>query len=161
MVDCWATARVVPAVQEKYVRGAYTYPSFGAEEGDRAALAAPVAGRLFFAGEATNESINPCMQVGRTGVGAGGRRVAWRWLERGVDRLQARAAGWQGVSHAGGRGRAGRGGAGQGGARRGGEGSNCGVAGRIACLAKRGIADAARQLCANTGRGEQVPGVLA
>lgn len=42
--------------------GAYTYPTLGAEAGDRAALAAPVAGKLFFAGEATNEDCNPCMQ---------------------------------------------------------------------------------------------------
>ncbi|KXZ54086.1 hypothetical protein GPECTOR_5g191 [Gonium pectorale] len=48
--------------QDPYIRGAYTYPSLGAELGDRAALGAPVAGRLFFAGEATNESVNPCIQ---------------------------------------------------------------------------------------------------
>ncbi|EFJ44139.1 amine oxidase-like protein [Volvox carteri f. nagariensis] len=47
---------------EPFVRGAYSYPSLGAELGDRAALASPVAGRLFFAGEATNEAINPCIQ---------------------------------------------------------------------------------------------------
>ncbi|KAG2490106.1 hypothetical protein HYH03_011412 [Edaphochlamys debaryana] len=47
--------------KEPYALGAYTYPSLGAELGDRAALGAPV-GRLFFAGEHCNESINPCMQ---------------------------------------------------------------------------------------------------
>jgi hypothetical protein len=35
----------------------------GAEPGDRAALGAPVAGTLFFAGEATHPAVNPCMQV--------------------------------------------------------------------------------------------------
>ncbi len=78
------------AIQEKYVRGAYTYPSFGAEEGDRAALAAPVAGRLFFAGEATNESINPCMQVRGTGW-TGGERGGLHG--GGWGGLRARAAG--------------------------------------------------------------------
>lgn len=48
--------------KEKYVRAGYTYPSLGAEEGDREQLAAPVAGTLFFAGEATNTNLNPCVQ---------------------------------------------------------------------------------------------------
>ena len=34
----------------------------GAHVGDREALAAPVAGTLFFAGEATHPAINPCIQ---------------------------------------------------------------------------------------------------
>jgi hypothetical protein len=51
------------SAQDPHVRGAYTYPTRGAELGDRAALAAPVANALFFAGEATNEAINPCIQV--------------------------------------------------------------------------------------------------
>lgn len=48
--------------KERYVRGGYTYPSLGAEAGDREALAAPVGSVLFWAGEATNTSINPCIQ---------------------------------------------------------------------------------------------------
>eukprot|EP00878_Enallax_costatus_P027136 GHUV01029188.1.p1 GENE.GHUV01029188.1~~GHUV01029188.1.p1 ORF type:complete len:433 (+),score=137.10 GHUV01029188.1:367-1665(+) len=36
--------------REEYIGGAYTFPSYGAEDGDRQALAAPVAGTLFFAG---------------------------------------------------------------------------------------------------------------
>lgn len=36
--------------REPWVGGAYSYPSYGAHEGDRDALAAPVAGTLFFAG---------------------------------------------------------------------------------------------------------------
>lgn len=35
----------------------------GAQVGDREALAAPVAGSLFFAGEATHPAINPCLQM--------------------------------------------------------------------------------------------------
>ncbi|KAG2437442.1 hypothetical protein HXX76_006092 [Chlamydomonas incerta] len=54
--------QIVDWSQEKYVGGAYSYPTLGAEAGDRAALAAPVAGKLFFAGEATNEDCNPCIQ---------------------------------------------------------------------------------------------------
>ena len=37
--------------------------SAGAEAGDREALAAPVAGTVFFAGEATHTAVNPCMQA--------------------------------------------------------------------------------------------------
>lgn len=48
--------------KEKYVQGAYTYPTHGAESGDREAVARPVAGKLFFAGEATHPGINPCVQ---------------------------------------------------------------------------------------------------
>lgn len=48
--------------KEKYIQGAYTYPTHGAEAGDRDALARPVAGRLFFAGEATHPGVNPCVQ---------------------------------------------------------------------------------------------------
>jgi monoamine oxidase len=47
----------------EWVGGAYSYPTFGAEAGDREALAAPVAGALFFAGEATHPDVNPCMQA--------------------------------------------------------------------------------------------------
>lgn len=49
--------------KEEWVGAAYSYPSLGAELGDREALAAPVGGTLFFAGEATHTSINPCMQA--------------------------------------------------------------------------------------------------
>jgi monoamine oxidase len=56
-------AHVVDWSKEAYVLGAYTYPSLGVEDGDREALAAPVAGTLFFAGEATHVAVNPCMQA--------------------------------------------------------------------------------------------------
>lgn len=37
--------------QEPYVGGAYSYPTLGVQDGDRDALAAPVAGTVFFAGK--------------------------------------------------------------------------------------------------------------
>ena len=50
-----AAAVALPQVcdwsKEPYVRGAYTYPTLGAELGDRELLAAPVAGTIFFAGK--------------------------------------------------------------------------------------------------------------
>ncbi|KAG1670019.1 hypothetical protein FOA52_011175 [Chlamydomonas sp. UWO 241] len=55
-------SRVVDWSKEKYVGGAYTYPTLGAELGDRAALAAPVSGTVFFAGEASSLALNPCIQ---------------------------------------------------------------------------------------------------
>mmetsp|Transcript_16926 Transcript_16926/g.36620 ORF Transcript_16926/g.36620 Transcript_16926/m.36620 type:complete len:442 (+) Transcript_16926:98-1423(+) len=60
--DALAQYQVVDWSKERWVRGAYTYPTLGAELGDREALAAPLAGTLFFAGEATSISINPCIQ---------------------------------------------------------------------------------------------------
>lgn len=39
---------------DPFSRGSYTYPRIGGRAGDRQLLAAPVAGRLFFAGEATH-----------------------------------------------------------------------------------------------------------
>lgn len=58
----YAKSMVVDWSKEQWVRGAYTYPTLGAELGDREALAAPVNGCVFFAGEATNTNLNPCMQ---------------------------------------------------------------------------------------------------
>lgn len=46
----YVKAHVFDWSREEWVGGAYTFPSYGAEEGDRQALAAPVAGTLFFAG---------------------------------------------------------------------------------------------------------------
>jgi polyamine oxidase len=39
---------------DPYARGSFSYPAVGAKAEDRATLAAPVAARVFFAGEATN-----------------------------------------------------------------------------------------------------------
>ncbi|KAI8469401.1 MAG: amine oxidase-like protein [Monoraphidium minutum] len=57
----------------EWVGGAYSFPSFGAEDGDRRALAAPVEGVLFFAGEAAHAAVNPCMQAA---LETGGRAAA-------------------------------------------------------------------------------------
>lgn len=59
----YVKAHIFDWAQEPYVGGAYSYPSMGAEDGDREALAAPVDGTVFFAGEATHTCINPCMQA--------------------------------------------------------------------------------------------------
>ena len=53
---------VVNWEQEAFVRGSYTYPSVNAH-GARSILAAPLEGRVFFAGEATHFGVNPCMQA--------------------------------------------------------------------------------------------------
>jgi len=47
---------------EPFIRGAYSYPTFGAKANDRAILGEPVGRSLFFAGEATHEGVNSCMQ---------------------------------------------------------------------------------------------------
>ncbi|KAF8072874.1 PAO3 [Scenedesmus sp. PABB004] len=61
--DSYVKAHVFDWAREPWVGGAYTFPSLGAEAGDRAALAAPVGRALFFAGEATHTAVNPCMQA--------------------------------------------------------------------------------------------------
>ncbi|KAK3272903.1 hypothetical protein CYMTET_18830 [Cymbomonas tetramitiformis] len=48
--------------KQKFIRGAYSFPTVGAA-GCREALAAPIGGRLFFAGEATHVGVNPCLQA--------------------------------------------------------------------------------------------------
>jgi len=60
--DLLADAAVVDWSQDPWVRGAYTYPTLGAEPGDREKYAAPVAGLVFFAGEGTHPTVNPCIQ---------------------------------------------------------------------------------------------------
>lgn len=57
-----ASSQICDWSKEHYVRGAYTYPTLGAELGDRELLAAPVQGTVFFAGEATSLALNPCIQ---------------------------------------------------------------------------------------------------
>lgn len=47
--------------KEQWVRGAYTYPTLHAEAHDREELSAPVEDCLFFAGEACNMDLNPCV----------------------------------------------------------------------------------------------------
>jgi monoamine oxidase len=48
--SAYVKAHIFDWAQEPYVGGAYSYPSLGAHDGDREALAAPVAGTVFFAG---------------------------------------------------------------------------------------------------------------
>lgn len=48
--------------KEPFIEGGYSSPSLGARAGDRALLAAPERGVLFFAGEHTHPGINPCLQ---------------------------------------------------------------------------------------------------
>jgi monoamine oxidase len=47
---------------EPFIRGAYSHPSVGGHLA-RGALAQPLLGRLFFAGEATHPGVNPCLQA--------------------------------------------------------------------------------------------------
>lgn len=55
----YVKAHIFDWAQEPYVGGAYSFPSLGAQDGDREALAAPVAGTIFFAGVYVRE----CMGV--------------------------------------------------------------------------------------------------
>lgn len=56
-------AHVVEWAAERWACGGYSHPSLGARPGDRDALAAPLDGTLFFAGEATHAGVNPCLQA--------------------------------------------------------------------------------------------------
>eukprot|EP00897_Mesotaenium_endlicherianum_P002621 jgi/Mesen1/2387/ME000157S01526 len=68
--SAFAGACIADWSKEPFTRGAYTHPTVGAD-GARDALGSPVAGRLFFAGEATHPGVNPCMQAALdTGVRA-------------------------------------------------------------------------------------------
>jgi hypothetical protein len=60
----FAKAVVFDWLKQEHSLGAYSFPSLGAEPGDREALAAPLPGNaVFFAGEATHPAVNPCMQA--------------------------------------------------------------------------------------------------
>jgi len=62
--DSLAKSAVFDWARQEHALGAYSFPSLGAEDGDREALAAPLpCGRVFFAGEATHGAVNPCMQA--------------------------------------------------------------------------------------------------
>ncbi|KAK9802009.1 hypothetical protein WJX73_010413 [Symbiochloris irregularis] len=61
--DAFVRAHVADWSKEEYVRGCYSHPSLGALPDDRATLAASVDKRVFFAGEATHEAVNPCLQA--------------------------------------------------------------------------------------------------
>lgn len=62
--DALVASRVVDWSRDPWALGAYSHPSLGAHPGDRRALASPeFRGALFFAGEATHEAVNPCLQA--------------------------------------------------------------------------------------------------
>ena len=62
--DALVASRVVDWSLDPWALGAYSHPSLGAHPGDRRALASPEAqNALFFAGEATHEAVNPCLQA--------------------------------------------------------------------------------------------------
>lgn len=62
--DSLVASRVVDWSRDPWALGAYSHPSLGAQRGDRRALASPESGgALFFAGEATHEAVNPCLQA--------------------------------------------------------------------------------------------------
>ncbi|CAI5479368.1 unnamed protein product [Closterium sp. Yama58-4] len=58
---CFVSGCFADWSKDIYIRGAYTHPTIGAGDA-RDQLAVPVAGKLFFAGEATHFGVNPCMQ---------------------------------------------------------------------------------------------------
>ncbi|CAG9459995.1 unnamed protein product [Pedinophyceae sp. YPF-701] len=70
--DACVDWRLYDWAKDPYALGAYTYPCYGAQPGDRAALAAPACGgRVHFAGEASHHAVNPCIQAAaETGVRA-------------------------------------------------------------------------------------------
>jgi len=70
-------AHVADWARAPYIGGAYSYPTLHARRGDREALAAPVGGALFFAGEATHAAVNPCLQAAlETGARAAAQAAA-------------------------------------------------------------------------------------
>ena len=79
-------AAVADWARVPHIGGAYSYPALGARAGDREALAAPVGGVLFFAGEATHAAVNPCLQAAlETGARAAAQVAAA--LQRTLSRL--------------------------------------------------------------------------
>ena len=61
--ECYRGGRVFHWGQQAFQQAGYSHPSVGAL-GERAVLAEPLPERrLYFAGEATHEGINPCLQV--------------------------------------------------------------------------------------------------
>ena len=72
---------------EPYIKGAYSFPAAGVGPLDRRELAAPVAGSLFFAGEATHIGVNPCMQAALETGERAAREVAQNLLAQRPSRL--------------------------------------------------------------------------
>lgn len=71
--SAYVKAHIFDWAQEPFVGGAYSYPSLGAQDGDREALAAPVAGTIFFAGEVGDDNCKgDVVCTGAQGVGCAG-----------------------------------------------------------------------------------------
>jgi monoamine oxidase len=68
-------------VADRLTRGAYSYPLVGGADAPKA-LARPVFGTLFFAGEATDEEGRTATVHGAIGSGRRAARQAWRSLSR-------------------------------------------------------------------------------
>jgi len=68
---CFESAFVADWGAEPYVRGLYSYPTTKTRHSDREALARPLDGKLFFAGEATNTA-------GHGGTVHGAMETGWR-----------------------------------------------------------------------------------
>jgi hypothetical protein len=83
--DAFVGAHVIEWDKERWAGGGYSHPSLGALPTDRAALAAPEGGTLFFAGEATHSGVNPCLQAAvETGERAAAQVVAAAGGDDGV-----------------------------------------------------------------------------
>ena len=61
--DSFVRGAAIDWSKVQYIEGGYSSPSLGARPGDRNVLAQPQGGVLFFAGEHTHQSINPCLQA--------------------------------------------------------------------------------------------------
>ena len=72
---------------EPFIKGAYSFPAAGVGPLDRRELAAPVAGALFFAGEATHIGVNPCMQAALETGERAAREVAQSLVAQRPSRL--------------------------------------------------------------------------
>ena len=90
--DALVASRVIDWSRDPWALGAYSHPSLGAQLGDRRALASPEFGSaLFFAGEATHEAVNPCLQAAiETGQRAA-REVLKAEEEEGAREMAATA----------------------------------------------------------------------
>jgi monoamine oxidase len=90
--------------RDPFTFGSYSHESVEARPGDRAALAEPVAGRLFFAGEAAHPQYNSTVHAAYES----GRLAAEAVLDTSARRIAVIGAGMSGLAAAHGLARAGR-----------------------------------------------------
>ena len=85
--------------KDPFARGSFSFTAVGAAPGDRAALAEPVLGRVFFAGEATSVELPGTVQ----GARASGRRAAREVIALAAsdERIAVIGAGIAGITAAG------------------------------------------------------------